>query len=64
MQYLKGINNHANILLGAIYENRASFFTMEIVLIAKRNLYVVSRVQRQPVPLQLTDVPPQHWKTP
>lgn len=38
MKYLKGISNHAKILLGATYENRASFLTIEIVLIANKNL--------------------------
>jgi hypothetical protein len=39
MQYRRGMSSHAKMLLGAMYENKASFFTMEMVLMAKRNLY-------------------------
>lgn len=38
MQYRRGMSSQAKILLGAIYENRASFLTMEIVLMANKNL--------------------------
>jgi hypothetical protein len=38
MQYLSGISSHAKMLLGAMYENNASFFTIDMVLMAKRNL--------------------------
>jgi hypothetical protein len=38
MQYRRGIRSHAKILLGAIYENSASFFTIDMVLIANKYL--------------------------
>lgn len=37
IKYRRGISSQANMLLGAMYENNASFLTMEMVLIAKRN---------------------------
>jgi hypothetical protein len=37
MKYRRGIRSQAKMLLGAMYENNASFLTMEMVLIAKRN---------------------------
>jgi hypothetical protein len=42
MQYRRGISSHAKMLLGAMYENRASLLTMEMVLIANRNLAILS----------------------
>jgi hypothetical protein len=36
MKYRRGMRSHAKILLGAIYEKSASFFTIEIVLMANR----------------------------
>src|SRR5271167_223135 len=37
MIYRRGVRIHARILLGATYENKASFFTMEIVFTANTN---------------------------
>src|SRR5450432_431264 len=37
MVYRKGLRNHAKMLLGATYEKRASFLTIEIVFTAKTN---------------------------
>lgn len=46
MTYLAGINAQANMFPGATYEKSASFLTIEMVLMAKRNLDMCKEYER------------------